>query len=223
MGRARDISKVFSTNTALATDSEISAFNYLTQSSASTVYQTKATAGLTLITPTSIANTSGTASIGANGTITFSGASTISLNGVFSSTYDNYRLIFTTTSNTASGYINLRLRSAGTDVTAGNYFSSVAQAAYGSTAIGNDNGGNSQTTWNRFGYYDGTTDAYASSGDVLLPFVSAFTSFNAAKARSGYGSEFATGVYKATTSVDGITIYSAGNFTGTLSVYGYNK
>lgn len=179
--------------------------------------------GSKLIVPTSIAVGSGSGSISTQGAVTFSSASSISLNGVFSSTYDNYRLIFTTTSNTASGYINMRLRSAGTDVTAGNYFSSVVQAAYGSTAIGNDNGGNSQTTWNRFGYYDGTTDAYASSGDILLPFASAFTSFNAAKARSGYGSEFATGVYKATTSVDGFTIYSAGNFTGTLRVYGYKN
>jgi hypothetical protein len=176
--------------------------------------------GMRMIVPTSVAVGSGTGSANANGYVTFSGASSISLNGVFTAAYDNYRVIFTTTSNTASGYINMRLRSV-TDITAANYFSSVVQAAYGSTAIGNDNGGNSQTTWNRFGYYDGTTDAYASSGDILLPFVSAFTSFNAAKARSGYGSEFATGVYKATTSVDGFTIYSAGNFTGNVAVYGY--
>jgi hypothetical protein len=38
MGRARDIANVLSTNTALATDAEVAAFNYLTQSSASSTY-----------------------------------------------------------------------------------------------------------------------------------------------------------------------------------------
>jgi hypothetical protein len=179
--------------------------------------------GMKMIVPTSVAVGSGSGSVDTNGAVTFTSSSSVSLNGCFTSTYDNYRFVLTTTSNTAGGYINLRLRSAGTDVTAANYFSSVVQAAYGSTAIGNDNSGNSTTTWSRFGYYDGTTDAYAASGDILLPYATAYTSFNAAKARSGYGSEFATGVYKATTSVDGITIYSAGNFTGTLRVYGYKN
>ena len=179
--------------------------------------------GMKMVVPTSVAVGSGSGSVDTNGAVTFSAASSISLNGCFTSTYDNYRFVLTTTSNTATGYINLRLRSAGTDVTASNYFSSVVQAAYGSTALSNDNSGNSTATWSRFGYYDGTTDAYAASGDILLPFATAYTSFNVAKARSGYGSEFATGVYKATTSVDGITIYSAGNFTGTLRVYGYKN
>ena len=202
---------------SVATEVE-SLANFATQSYAA------AQPGMKMVVPTSVAVGSGTGAVDTNGAVTFSSASSISLNGVFSSTYDNYRLVFTTTSNTASGYINMRLRSAGTDVTASNYFSSVVQAAYGSTAIGNDNSGNSTATWSRFGYYDGTTDAYASSGDILLPFASAFTSFNVAKARSGYGSEFATGVYKATTSVDGFTIYPAsGTITGTVRVYGYKN
>ena len=72
MGRARDISKVFSTGTALATDTEVS-----------TTYQTKAAAGLTLLTPSTISNTGGSASIGTNGTVSFTSASAISLNDIF--------------------------------------------------------------------------------------------------------------------------------------------
>ncbi len=154
----------------------------------------------------------------------FTAQSTVSLNNIFSSTYDNYRFVFTTTSNSATGYLFMRLRSAGSDITGSNYFSSVVQAAYANTSLGNDGGGNSQSTWNRFGYYDGTTDALTITGDILLPFATAFTSFNNFRARSGYGSEFATGVYKATTSVDGITIYPAGGtITGTVRVYGYRN
>ena len=48
MGRARDISKVFSTGTALATDTEVSG-SYLTLASASTTYQTKASNALVLL------------------------------------------------------------------------------------------------------------------------------------------------------------------------------
>ena len=76
MGRARDISKVFSTSTALATDTEVSG-SYLTLASASTTYQTRATAGLTLLNTTS-----------------FSGVVTADIpTGTFTSAYQNYRLI----------------------------------------------------------------------------------------------------------------------------------
>ena len=111
MGRARDISKVFSTGTALATDTEVS-----------TTYQTKAAAGLTLLTPTSIVATGGsaTSSISSTGTVSFTSASTISLNDVFSTTYDNYRIIFRSTTST-TGQIKLRLRVSGSDNTTSNY------------------------------------------------------------------------------------------------------
>jgi hypothetical protein len=118
----------------------------------------------------------------------------------------------------------MRLRSAGSDITASNYNSSVAQAAYGSTALGNDAGGAAQSTWNRFAYYDGTADALSISGDILLPFATGFTSFTNLRGRQGYGGEWSTGVYRATTSVDGITIYpSGGNITGNVQIYGYRK
>ena len=157
-------------------------------------------------------------------TTSFSAASSVSLNSIFSSTYDNYRFVFTTTSNSATGYLYMRLRVSGSDLTASSYSSSVTQAAYGSTALGNDAGGSAQNTWNRFAYYDGTADALSVSGDILLPFASAFTSFTNLKARQGYGGEWATGVYRATTSADGITIYpTSGNITGNVQIYGYRK
>jgi hypothetical protein len=202
MSRNRDIANVLSKSTSIALDSEV---------------------GLVPVTPSSIAVTGGSGSISLN-TVSFTSASAVSLNGIFSSTYDNYTFVFTTTSNSATGYLYMRLRSLGSDITGSNYFSSVVQAAYANTTLGNDGGGNSQSTWNRFGYYDGTTDALTITGHILLPFSTAFTSFNNSRARSGYGSEFATGVYKATTSVDGITVYPAGgNITGTIQIYGHRK
>ena len=227
MGRARDISKVFSTNTALATDSEVSG-SYLTQSSASTVYQTKATAGLTLITPTSIANTSGTASIGANGTVSFSAASTVSLNGVFSSTYENYRIVFTTSNFSASDALSFRLRASGSDYSSANYsqmgtrnFSNGATIAAlnesGRTSIGL---GSSNSA---------ASDRCGITIDIFKPNVN----FVNKVMHISIVNQDSTGLYLrtqggladgATYIFDGFTfIIASGNMTGTVSVYGYNK
>ena len=71
MGRARDIANVLSSSTNIALDSEL---------------------GLSLITPTSVAVTGGSASISSSGVVSFSAASLVSLNDIFSATYTNYRI-----------------------------------------------------------------------------------------------------------------------------------
>jgi hypothetical protein len=58
-------------------------------------------AGLDLITPTSIAYSGGSASV-SGGAVTFSAASTVSVNNCFSSTYDNYRIVFRGSQSAAS-------------------------------------------------------------------------------------------------------------------------
>ena len=55
MGRARDIASLLTTSSVLATDSEVAAFGYLTQSSASSIYTTQqdfSSTGWTSYTPT---------------------------------------------------------------------------------------------------------------------------------------------------------------------------
>ena len=106
MGRARDISKVFSTGTALATDTEVSG-SYLTLASASTTYQTRATAGLTWIATTDFA----------------SGSTEVILNNVFTSSYRNYRIVISNLGG--SGAIQallMRLRKSGTNNTSNIYY-----------------------------------------------------------------------------------------------------
>jgi hypothetical protein len=222
MGRARDISKVFSTNTALATDSEISAFNYLTQASASTVYQTKATTGLTLLTPASIANTGGTASIGTNGTITLSGVSNISLNDVFNATYENYRIVGTLA---GSGTFNLlyRFRVGGSDNSTANYTYSFGRAR--STDWQTTFSGASQTSA-QIGVVAQTTNAKMPfSFDIYQPFASFYScglgfqqdNSNAAQNIGGW-------YFVGNTSFTGFSfITSTGTMSGEVSIYGYNK
>ena len=50
-------------------------------------------AGLTPIVPTSVTMSTGTATIGTTGAITYSGGTTLTIYGVFSSTYRNYKIV----------------------------------------------------------------------------------------------------------------------------------
>jgi len=222
MGRARDISKVFSTGTALATDSEVSG-SYLTQSSASTVYQTKATAGLTLITPASIANTGGTASIGANGTVSFTSASAISLNDVFSATCKNYRVIVEAISAAGEVSAVLRFRVGGADETGNSYSAAVRSLGSNGTRYDGTGSGTNKIFVGRIG---GNGRSLLTI-DIANPFVTQRTTTVSATAADGttsFFSENGSGLLFNTTSYTGFTLIPEGStFSGSLSVFGYNQ
>jgi hypothetical protein len=216
MARSRDISKVFSTNTALATDSEVSGL-YLTQSSASTVYQTKSATGLTLISPSTIANTSGTASIGTNGTVTFSGVSSISLNNVFSSTYENYRIVGLITGMSTNAML-ARMRASGSDNTTSNHFyGAFYVTASGSSGV--DYSGNSQTslTLSRR-----DSEFYI---DMNGPAQSRPTTFQGRYYDRNQGRWGFVGANQTESlSFDSMTFFpAASTFSGSISILAYNK
>jgi hypothetical protein len=203
MGRARDISKVFSTGTALATDTEVSG-SYLTQSSASTVYQTKATAGLTLLNTTS-----------------FTAQTAVSINDVFSSTYRNYKILVTIDDNASNpSDLLVRLRVSNTDASSGNYRNHGTYINYGG-GLGNYGSGTSSTGW-----YVGTQIAQ-SQGRGTLEIMSPFETKHTGFIGHGGGGDLSVvtgGRHTLDTSYTGFTIYpDAGNIDGTVSVYGYNK
>ena len=101
MGRARDLANILSSSGNVALDSEM---------------------GLSLITPTSVATTGGSNSISTTGAVSFTSASAISLNDVFSSTYDRYKIIINQTgASVTNGQLQMRLRVAGSDNSATNY------------------------------------------------------------------------------------------------------
>ena len=210
MARSRDISKVLSSNTTLATDAEVAAS-----------YQTKATAGLTLLTPTSIANTGGTASIGASGTVSFSGIGTsgVSLNGVFNSTYTNYKVVF---DGEASGQVSMRIRfrANGTDATGSNYNvqeiraqgSSIVTERYANSTVGE--------------FANTFTSKMAVEAIIFNPFGANSTVYmsNVVNQNEGARAYQYFGGHTLTTSYDGFTLFtSSGTITGIVSVYGYNK
>jgi hypothetical protein len=211
MARSRDISKVLSSNTTLATDAEVAA-----------TYQTKATTGLTLLTPASIANTGGTASIGANGTVSFTSASAISLNDVFSTTHDAYRIVIRAQSTTSAVMLRARLRFSGADATGSDYYGNIVYMSFGSTTISPIaiNGGN----YFRLIEVESTSNVFSSTTlDLINPFLTqrTFALFG------GYGDAIGMQGWQqhaGGSSYTGITIYPSANaLNGSISVYGYNK
>jgi hypothetical protein len=207
MARSRDISKVLSSNTTLATDAEVAA-----------TYQTKAAAGLTLIIPTSIAATGGSGSISTNGAVSFTSASAISLNGVFSSTYDFYTIQLRAVNSSNTQNFLWRWRAAGSDLTALNYYNARMQTTTGGVVSGGGAGAANSAQLNQIA--------------TGMGFYTIFTAYTQTEPRlngNSYNSElsglttFASG-YRATQAVDGFTVYpGSGTITGKVSVYGYNE
>jgi hypothetical protein len=176
--------------------------------------------GMVLLTPTSIAYTGTSATVGENGLVEFTAISSLSLNGVFSADYDNYSVVITAKGISGNpGSLYYRLRSSGTDnSTASSYVSQYIFAdntsvsgfrqtqdfgVIGGVIIDTKYGGN---TLNMYGPY--LAQPTAARGFGSYPYISAAIYDNAS-------------THNQTTSYDGITIFpNLGTMTGTVSVYG---
>jgi hypothetical protein len=194
MARSRDISKVLSSNTTLATDAEVAA-----------TYQTKAAAGLTLISTTS-----------------FSTVSSVSLPAnTFTATYRNYQIIYnftTATTNSAGGTV--RLRAAGVDNSSTNYQLQRAQFANTASEVVINS---SATGW------EAAASVNASILNILIcdPFETAITTaqlFFSTPPAVNTGNGFTGGRTTVTTSYDSLTyVVGTGTATGTIRVYGWTN
>jgi hypothetical protein len=205
MGRTRDVSKILTSNTSI-----------LTLASASATYATKASSGLTLIIPSTISNTNGSASIATNGTVSFSAASSVSLNDVFNSTYTNYKILLRTLHSTTSG-LQMRLRVGGSDLS-----SSVYQYE---TFLSGTGGITNYTTWNTT--YSASLSSICSL-DIFTPFTTEktlmFANITSEFSATDVGGYVQTCTVNNTTSYTGFTLLTtSGTVTGEVSVYGYNK
>jgi hypothetical protein len=176
------------------------------------------TPGLNLVTPTSIANSGGSASV-SGGAVTFTGVTSLSLNGVFTSAYDNYRFIVNLGAISTTLNMLFRLRASGTDATASNYNIQGLEAQSTTVAGG-------QITTDSFRAALGANDTYFSCmGDILVPALAKRTEyFSNAYAITSRGFVLQGARHTLENSYDGLTVYpSTGNFTGTIRVYGYQN
>jgi hypothetical protein len=160
-------------------------------------------------------------------TTTFSAVAAQSINDVFTSTYDNYKVIISF--HLGSGVVtNLRLRASGSDNSASNY--QYASARAGSNAAAQNIGGVNQNTILATYGLGGTSEQVTLTFDAINPNLAKATnlvgnSFGADGAgASNYSGGSFTAQHTSTSQFDGFTLYPAsGNITGTIRVYGYKN
>jgi hypothetical protein len=152
---------------------------------------------------------------------TFSSVSAFSFsNDVFTSAFDNYRIMITTTTTASPATLQWRGRVAGTDTSSSNYVrqtSSISSATYSASRA-------TETT----GFLGDIFSAGPNvvTMDIFGPKLTQRTLVQADNLNSDFGARiFQTGIiFNLTTSFDSISILcSTGNITGKASLYGYRN
>ena len=180
-----------------------------------------ATNGIRLITPTSVDVTGAgsSATINAGGSVTFSTAATLSLNGVFSATYDNYIIEMQLRSNGSNADVYGRLRLSGSDASGSNYTVQVLNS--NSTSVTGVRL-TSQTSM-IICTVDNVTERAGSTTYVYGPGLAQPTAFRSVNVRTASGAFISddASTHSLSTAYDGITLTpSGGTLTGLVKVYG---
>jgi hypothetical protein len=169
--------------------------------------------GLRLITPSSVVG----GTIGATGAVTFSGASSVTLNGCFSSAYDNYEILISNLVGTAAGNCYFQFTNAGTPDTNTAYHwlrLAIANASVAGAAVA------SQAQW-ILGKID-TTKSHINA-TISNPFTASTKGFLGIGGGRTNSAQF-TGDFSNSTSFDGFKLFlDSGTVTGTVRVYGYKN
>jgi hypothetical protein len=194
----------------------------ITAATASATYAPTAAGGLVQIIPTSIAATGGSGSISSTGAVSFTGSvSSISLNGIFNSSYDSYLIMYFGDGSTTAANLQFRMRVGGTDnSTAGSYISQSVQG--NSTTVA---GVRETTTYGVLGQV-GSGNPNALDMKLFKPFFAEKTAILAQMQQAEDVSRVRnmSGIHNQNTSYDGITFFTnTGTFTGTIRVYGYRN
>lgn len=185
----------------------------------------EALGGMVLMTPTSIASTGSgnSSSIGTNGSVTFTACATLSLNGVFTSSYDNYMIAYSASRIGATNdYIICRLRASGTDASGTNYTQQYLYAD--STTLGAAR--TSSATSAGFAFYTRESNPLGTSLFVYGPNLAQATAMRTiGMGWNGTNPNIydLTSTHAVSSAYDGITIFSSGatvTLTGLVSVYG---
>jgi hypothetical protein len=157
---------------------------------------------------------------------TFSGASSVAIDSVFTSTYANY-LIQTsfTSSGSTDQMVQMRLRASGTDATGSDYLTDGTRAYPSSVAYFGGTG----TTWNLHNISSVNADNAHHTIELLGPQVASLTKitsfgFGYTSSTFGTNSIHQSGRHGLSTQYDGFKLYvTTGNIAGTVKIYGYKN
>ena len=176
--------------------------------------------GLVPIVPSSVTVGSGSSSVDSMGNITLTDVSSVSLNGVFSSAYKSYRVLFNEITPSVGGVLVAgKMRASGADSTSGYDFHGARQFA--ANAVGQYDGA-SATSWSLGNY----TSRSSMSIDIHSPALPIWTTGNVLATQwvsgVGWGGSFSGLMHGASTAYDGITFaLGSGTTSGSIKVYGY--
>jgi hypothetical protein len=180
------------------------------------------------IIPTTVSVGSGTGSFNSTtGNVTFTGATSISVNGVFSATYDKYMIFYCGGVTTGSAGANLRFRTSGTDNSGSSYSTTIGRSTSNGTfaQVQTTEAGSSVLNIQDYVVSDANYQALAKF-EIVNPFQSFVTNgivdFTVANnITTIINRRFGAFQFNATTSFDGFTIFSTSALTGTLKVMAY--
>jgi len=154
----------------------------------------------------------------------FTAASSVSVDNVFSSTYNNYVIMFSSSdASAAAGYLFFRLRASGVDESSGtNHYRYNRQFTYTSTS-GQDGSDNSK--WDIGEVSSSWPDISSFQMTLWNPAVAqrttAYTVSHKASSSSTNVQQTVASLHKLQTAYDGFTLYPAsGTFAGKIRVYG---
>ena len=177
-----------------------------------------AESGLFVVRPSSVTGTG--VVLNADGSVTATNATAVSLNGVFSSRFKLYQLQWTMDKSVPASSVLLRMRNAGTDDAGNNYTL---------RRVGSNGAGYVELTSGLQGFFDFSSMNYATQvADIKLqnPAAASTTRLVSGTSFDTNGSSFAqttsvVGEHRVATAYDGFSLSLSGsNLTGDIRVYG---
>ena len=155
----------------------------------------------------------------------FSATNLVTLDNIFTSTYTHYKAIVSITTASANGSVLLRMRTGGTTNTSSNYAWGGFISYAGSSILSATTSGGTATGW--------TVNEFDTTYYPNMPFVMEIMNPQASYRTCVFSNGWTPvnpqpyyrhlgGAMTVTTSYDGMALATtAGNITGTLTVYGY--
>lgn len=177
------------------------------------------------VVPGSITKSGGTSSVTALGQVTATGVTSVTLNGVFTSAFQNYKVVMTLGNTTTGGYLYGTITANGITPSSSVRYQGVIGSSSG-TVVNLNGSALSYFPICEHGGYDAPYgmayfDIYKPQQAKPTNFLGASISTNA----STFTSWTLGGIVQDGTAYDGFKVYSSGGatFTTVISVYGYNN
>jgi len=177
--------------------------------------------GLTQIIPTSLSvGSTGSASVSANGTVTVTNGQWIIANGVFTSTYQNYKIVANVYPS-ANQDLSMRFAAGGTQNTGATYYSNGTYMNYNSSTINAYalNGGTSTLVG-----YNMNTGGNSLVMDVCNPQLTGPSQIHSVSASNSGSFSQLNSIFNQSNQFDGFQLFhSSSTIYGTIRIYGYNN